>query len=310
MYLMKAASTDSDAKEKKQSRNRADQFVDAHVHIWTNDFRKYPLAPGFKVEEMEPEVFLPENILPQANPVGVKRVVLVQMSYYGFDNSYMLDVIRSLPEVFRGIAVIDWKGEAPEASMRELAKHGVRGFRIYAASPSTPERDILLEPSPAGWLEGEGFNKMFRCGAEERLAICALVNPNELPELDRQCKRFPDTPVIIDHLARVGMKGGIMDVDVRALCAFARHPQVRVKLSGFYALGQARPPHLDLAPLIRQVYEAFGPQRLMWGSDCPFQIMRETYDDSFSLVRDRLDFLSAEDKNWILGQTAEEFFFQ
>ena len=296
--------------DKKEARNRTGHFVDAHVHIWTNDFSKYPLAPGFTVQDMDPKVFLPETILSYAKPVGVTRVVLVQMSYYGFDNSYMLLAIKSRPEVFRGIAVVDWKSEAPDASMRELAKHGVRGFRIYAGSPLPPDRDRVTEPSPAEWLNGEGFEKMFRCGADEGLAMCTLVNPNELPALDRQCEKFPHTPVIVDHLARIGMTGEIMDADIRALCALARHPQVKVKVSAFYALGKAKPPHLDLAPLIRRVYEAFGPQRLMWGSDCPFQTVHETYDDSLSLLRDRLDFLSAEDKHWMLRRTAEEFFFR
>jgi predicted TIM-barrel fold metal-dependent hydrolase len=281
------------------SANKLDDLVDAHVHVWTNSFKRYPLAPGFTPQQMKPAVFSPKDILSHANPAGVKRIVLVQMSYYGFDNSYMLNVIRKSPDVFRGIAVVDWKGETPEARMRELARHGVRGFRIYSEGQSE-----------ARWLDMDGFNKMFRCGAEERLAICPLVNPNELSALNRQCQNFPDTPVIIDHLARIGMKGPIRDADVRALCAFARHPQVRVKLSGFYALGKARPPHLDLSPLVRRVYEALGPSRLLWGSDCPFQILHETYEDSISLVRNQLDFLSAKDKHWILRRTAEEIFFQ
>jgi predicted TIM-barrel fold metal-dependent hydrolase len=83
-----------------------------------------------------------------------------------------------------------------------------------------------------------------------------------------------------------------------------------VKVSAFYALGEKKPPHLDLAPLIKRVHEAFGPKRLMWGSDCPFQVQSETYSDSISLLRDHLDFLSTEDKEWMLHRTAEETFFR
>jgi predicted TIM-barrel fold metal-dependent hydrolase len=74
-------------------------------------------------------------------------------------------------------------------------------------------------------------------------------------------------------------------------------------------LGKKKPPHLDLAPLIKRVHEAFGPKRLMWASDCPFQVQNETYADSISLVRDRLDFLTPADKEWMLRRTAEETFF-
>src|SRR5262245_52929996 len=181
-------------------------FIDAHVHVWTNDFSKYPLATGFTQQQMKPPVFLPDEILRHATPSGVDRIVLIQMSYYRFDNSYMLDVIRRQPRVFRGIAIVDWNSKDPDATMRELAKRGVRGFRIYPGGAS-----------PASWLDGEGFEKMFRCGAEDRLALCPLIGPDALPAVGRQCERFPDTPVVIDHLARIGAAGPITESDIKAL---------------------------------------------------------------------------------------------
>lgn len=274
-------------------------FIDAHVHLWTDDVRKYPLAQSFTPQQMEPALFLPEDILRLARPNGVSRIILVQMSYYGFDNSYIVDVIRQSPQTFKGIAVVDWREKNPDATMRELAKEGIRGFRIYPDGASSSR-----------WLDGNGFDAMFRCAAQERLAICPLVDPDGLLAIDKQCQKFPDTPVIIDHIARIGMHGSIRDRDIRVLCMLARHPHVRVKLSAFYALGQKKPRHVDLAHLISNVYEAFGPNRLMWGSDCPFQTADETYEDSISLIRNLLPFLSAEDKDWMLRRTAEDFFFQ
>jgi predicted TIM-barrel fold metal-dependent hydrolase len=273
-------------------------WIDAHVHVWTNDFRSYPLAEGYKPEGMKPRTFLPEDILRHAKPLGVNRVVLIQMSYYRFDNSYMLDVIRKSPDVFRGVAIVDSNAAQPDQKMRELAKAGVRGFRI---SPGK----VGVE----NWLDGEEFAKMFRCGAKDRLAMCPLIGPNALPALDRQCRKFPETPVVIDHMARLGADGPIREKDIRALCSMAQHTQVKVKVSAFYALGEKKPPHLDLAPLIHRLYDAFGPRRLMWASDCPFQVESETYADSVSLIASRLKFLSAEDKEWILRRTAEETFF-
>jgi predicted TIM-barrel fold metal-dependent hydrolase len=274
------------------------KWIDAHVHVWTNDFRSYPLAEGYKPEVIKPRTFSPEDILRHAKPHGVNRVVLIQMSYYRFDNSYMLDVIRKLPDVFRGVAIVDWNATQPDQKMRDLAKAGVRGFRIYPGKAPVEN-----------WLDGEGFAKMFQCGAKDRLAMCPLIGPNALPALDRQCRKFPETPVVIDHMARVGADGPVRDEDIRALCSMARHSHVKVKVSAFYALGAKKPPHLDLAPLIRTLYDAFGPRRLMWASDCPFQVESETYGDSVSLIASRLKFLSAEDKEWILRRTAEETFF-
>jgi predicted TIM-barrel fold metal-dependent hydrolase len=130
-----------------------------------------------------------------------------------------------------------------------------------------------------------------------------------LPAIAKQCERFPDTPIAIDHLARVGWTGRVPESEIQGLTALAKFPHVKVKISAFYGLGAKRPPHDDLAPLIRRVYDAFGPQRMMWATDCPFQILHETYEDSISLVRDRLHFLSAEDKDWILRKTAEASFY-
>lgn len=273
--------------------------IDAHVHVWTADVQKYPLAPGFTIGDMKPAAYLPEDFMTEARKDGVSRVVLVQMSYYGFDNSFMLDTIRESPQVCRGIAVVDRKSKSPDAEMRKLAKRGVRGFRLYPG-------EIASLDGPGG----EGLSKMFKCGAEERLALCLLINPDELPIVNRGCQEFPDTPVIIDHLARIGMTGPIQDSDVQALCALAKYSQVQVKLSAFYALGRGTPPHEDLAPLIKRVFEGFGARRLMWGSDCPFQLMQETYEDSLSLICDRLSFLSDEDKDWILRKSAEAVFFR
>ena len=62
--------------------------------------------------------------------------------------------------------------------------------------------------------------------------------------------------------------------------------------------------------MIKRLYETYGPQRLMWASDCPYQIQGvNNYKASISLIRDRLDFVSAEDRQWLLAKTAEKVFF-
>ena len=271
------------------------EYIDAHVHVWTDDLDAYPLAESYTKIDMQPETFYPEDILRHALPSGVNRVVLIQMSYYGFDNSYMLDVMEKQPDVFSGIAIIDWNGAHPDEDMRRLAGRGVRGFRVYVKDEHA--------------LNGRGVEQMFAAGAKYNLAICPLIDPVRLPSLDRRCSQFPDTPVIIDHLGRIGAAQPVEDAHINSLCAMAKHANVMVKISAFYALGRKTPPYVDLVPLIRRVYDAFGPERLMWASDCPFQVVDHTYEDSIGLIRDRLDFLSAEDKELILRKTAEDFFF-
>ncbi len=273
-------------------------FIDAHVHVWTDDLDRYPLSSPFVPTDMTPRFARPDAVLDQARSSAVDRVVLVQMSYYGCDNSYMLEVIRRFRGVFTGIAVVDWNQTDPDREMCALARHGARGFRIDAEGERA-----------AACLESEGLDKMFRCGQRERLAICFLMLPDALDAVAKLCARFPEAPVVIDHLAQIGIGGPILDDHVHTLCDLSKYPQVKIKVSAFYALGAKRPPHLDLVPLIRRVYDAFGPQRLMWGSDWPFQVIEETYDDSIALIRDHLDFLSHDDKTWLLRKTAESTFF-
>ena len=83
-----------------------------------------------------------------------------------------------------------------------------------------------------------------------------------------------------------------------------------MKVSAYYALGKKQPPYLDLVPMIRRLLDAYGPERLMWASDSPYQLVGEhTYAASIALIRDRADFLSATDREWLLRKTAEKVYF-
>lgn len=271
--------------------------IDAHVHVWTDDRGRYPRARDSR--DTEPARFTPEDYFQHSEPSGVRRTVLIQMSFYRFDNSYMLDVMRAHPGRFSGVGIVDATAGDPAGAMTKLAAGGVRGFRITPGG------------APKTWLDPGGMRAMWQRGADQQLAMCPLIDPDALPSVDRMCQRFPETPVVIDHLARIGARGEIRDADVRALCGLAKHRNVFVKLSAFYALGRKQAPYTDLEPMIRRVFEDYGPRRLMWASDCPFQVQKgHTYAASISLVRERLSWLSSEDRDWLLAKTAESVFFQ
>ncbi len=271
--------------------------IDAHVHVWTPDTARYPLAEGFSKKDMQPASFTPEELFAHCKPQGVSRIVLIQMSFYKYDNSYMLDMMAQHKGVFSGVAIVDEsKADACE-TMKDLADDGVRGFRIYTSKAQA-----------AAW--GDGMKKMWSCAADHGLAMCLLADPDALPAVQVMCAKYPRTPVVIDHFARLGMKGTINERHVDNLCRLADFPHVHVKTSAFYALGKKKAPYTDMGPLIHRLRDAYGAHRLMWASDCPFQVQDgHTYADSIALIRDRLDFLTAEDKEWMLRKTAETVFF-
>jgi len=277
---------------------QAVSVVDAHVHIWTPDRKRFPHDRSYSGPEYHPDSFTAEQMLAIAGPCGVNRVVLVEMSFYGTDNSYLLHAIKSYPGVFSGIAVVDYDSPELESEMMRLRSLGVRGFRVNRGNRG------------ADWLETQNMQSFWQHAAEKRMAICPLIDSESIPALDRMCARFPATVVVVDHMARIGIDGHVRPETVQSLCKLAQHPGAHVKVSAFYALGKKQYPYTDLVPMIHALYDAYGPGRLMWGSDSPFQAEApHSYSGSLELVWDRLDFLTPADAEWLLRKTAETIFF-
>ena len=128
-------------------------YIDAHVHVWTRDQSLYPRSGPDRAAQFSPASFTPEELFANAKPCGVKRVVLVQMSFFGFDNSYMLDAIAKYKGTFGGVAVIDDAAPNVCSEMRRLARLGVRGFRIVSGK------------QPENWLDSSSYggNVEVRC---------------------------------------------------------------------------------------------------------------------------------------------------
>jgi predicted TIM-barrel fold metal-dependent hydrolase len=276
-------------------------FIDAHVHVWSDDLARYPRGPSLPLPADAPAAFSPETLLGHARPAGVERINLIQISFYGFDNTCMLEAMTAYPDVFVGTAVVDPFASDVDRTMTDLGHCRIRAFRIHPR---------LSQQPPATWLQPEGYRAMFATAAHNGQAMSCLIEPDGFAELDRMCTEFPETPVVIDHLGRIGLDGTIRDADVDALCALAKHAKIHVKVGGFYALGKKQPPYDDLAPLIERVVRAFGPERCMWESDSPFQTLNpHTYQASIDVIQRRLPFLTASDKESILCKTAERFYF-
>lgn len=287
------------------------RMVDAHIHVWSPDFGRYPLSPGFAESDPWLPSFTPDDHFRYSRDFGKVRINLVQMTWYGLDHRYIIDLIESDPDRFVGTGIVPGVSDvslgSPDRVMRDLSRCGIRAFRIRGrgAQPPWGQGDR--------WLEPAGYEKMFAAGAEENLALSFLLGPDDIPELDRMCERFPETPVIVDHLGGVRVRDGeVSERELQTLCGLARHPRVMVKLGPMHGLGDRQAPFLDVLGLIRPVVEAFGAGRCMWESDSGGPIQMEDperdYRASVDLIRNA-EFLSAADQDMILGGTAERFFF-
>ena len=249
------------------------------LHVWTADTARYPLAAGYRKEEMKPASFTPEELFKHTKPVGVTRISLIQMSYYGFDNSYMCDVIAKHKGVFVGTAVIDPYGRDP-AAMTALAAKGVRasascrnsvrsrlpvGFNRPASRRCSPRRPKTVRRSPVSSIPTPSPNWIACVANTPRRRSSSITSAASAPTAPSPSK------------------------DVRALCDLAKHRRVMVKVGAFYALGKKKAPYTDLAGLIGRVVAAYGASRCMWESDCPFQVEGgHTYKDSIELIKSRL----------------------
>lgn len=275
-----------------------DGWIDAHVHIWTPETDKYPLDRKFDVSDMQPPSFTTSELLDHCRPAGVQRIVLIQMSFYGLDHRYMLEAMQQNPGVFSAVALIDFHANDVVDTAIQLVSKGVRGFRLHSQGDAKE------------WCVSPTMHQLWMAAAEHQFAICPLINPQDIEYVDLLCQKFPETTVVVDHFARIGVSGTIEENRLDELCRLARFPNTHVKASAYYALGQKKAPYHDLLPMLRKVIDAFGPQRVMWATDCPYQVQGDnSYQASIDLILQESNFLSSQDKNWILRDTAAKVFF-
>jgi len=296
--LMTAALSQSLPCSAKEPAGDRDGWIDAHVHVWHPDTSRYPISKNFQISDMQPPSFTDKELWTICEPAGVKRVVLIQMSFYELDHRYLSEVMQLHPGRFSGVSLIDWNQNRLQAEVKRHKRMGMRGFRMHSRGDAK------------SWPTDSNVKNLWHLAADHDLAICPLINPEDIESVDALCRQFPKTKVVVDHFARIGVSGSIDGNRLNQLCRLAEHSNTHVKASAFYALGKKEAPYLDLLPMLRQVCEAFGAERVMWASDCPYQVQSpHDYQSSINLITKHADFLSSEEKAAILRTTAERLFF-
>jgi predicted TIM-barrel fold metal-dependent hydrolase len=264
-------------------------IVDAQVHQWKAQAPDRPWPPG-RVAQL-PEPFGYDKLLPMMNEAGVDRVVIVPPSWEGERNDYALEAASKYPDRFAvmgRILLSNPQGAALLPKWRE--QKGMLGIRL------------TFNGDQAAWLT-DGTADWF-WPAAEKAGIPVMFLGGKMSDYGRIAERHPGLALIIDHM---GLSLEIAKADKRAeaidqTVALAKFANVSVKLSSAPAYSSEPYPYRDMTPHIRRCFDAFGPRRCFWGTDMTNSFSKASYQQRVTHFTETLDFLSEDDKDWIMGR--------
>jgi predicted TIM-barrel fold metal-dependent hydrolase len=298
-----------------------EQIVETHVHLFSDDLKRFPghsNGPNVRPAPLE-------KYLQYAKQANIVHSTHVSAEPYQDDMRYLEYTLERAPQRFlKGTVLYDPVREDTPRRMEEIAaRHPKRilALRVHCTrgrndppSTSGPIRDRdLAHPN---------VKRVWRKAGELGVAIQAHIQPWFAPQVEKLAAEFPETRVIIDHFGHAGVgtlvKGprgwthakaelGYRDPkEFEQVLRLARLSHVILKVSGLNYSSREPFPHRDLRPLARRAFDAFGPDRMVWGSlghsMADFQQKSAVFDATF-------DFLSAADRAKIRGLTARRLFF-
>jgi L-fuconolactonase len=163
----------------------------------------------------------------------------------------------------------------------------------------------MASPDPV-WLDGPEGEPLWREAVDLDLVISVLIEPAQLPRLARAARRYPDARIVVDHLGRCTPRTPPDEQAV--LLQLAELPNVSLKISALSSLSGEPFPYTGLHALIEQCYRAYGPDRLLWGTDFPHILEAGPYELALDAVRDGLPFIDTAHLTAILGGNAHRLY--
>ena len=280
-------------------------IVDTHMHVWADNPQLYPFDhPYIDNFQKAPHPATLEMLIDDMDRNRCTHAVLVQVIYHGWDNSYVADCVARHPDRFRAHGLIDPTdpkvAERMEFWIRERGLHGMRFSAIYYQN-GTHGGD--------GWIDAEETHQVWRTAERLGAVFNFFIAAKQLPRLERMVRAHPEVPVIIDHLSQVDLGASDPEPDFRLLLSMAKYPSVRVKVSELTSVSKSGDyPFADAYPYVKRVYEAFGPDRLLFGTGYPgtarADYKRPSLANEIELIRHRIPFFSQQDRDKILGLNA------
>jgi predicted TIM-barrel fold metal-dependent hydrolase len=226
---------------------------DCHTHIF-GDPRRFPMIPS-RVYTPEPASVDEMRTLHRA--LRMDRVVIVQPSVYGTDNTCTLDAVEQLGSRARAVAVIDVQTGGSDTALADMDRAGVRGIRLNL------ETSGIADPSVGSQRVRAALDRL-------RGSRWHIQMNTRLSMIDAIRDQVADAPVrfVFDHFGGAQASLGLDQPGFRSLLELVRGGSAYVKISGAYRSSTQAPNYPDVTPFAKALIDA-NPRRILWGTDWP-----------------------------------------
>jgi L-fuconolactonase len=272
-------------------------IIDAHQHFWNYN----PVKDAWITNDMKviQDDFLPHHLLPVLTENEVDACVAVQADQSEDETAFLLE-LSAKHDFIRG--VVGWIDLCADNIQERLTYYNqfskLKGFRHIVQGEPDPE-----------FLLREDFCRGIHALAKYYFTYDILVYPLQLPAVAAFVKQFPQQRFVIDHMAKPDFKSGDIKEWEKHMRVIAEEPQVYCKLSGLVTEADWQnwqPSHF--APFLDVALEAFGADRLIFGSDWPVCQLAGSYTQVKQLITDYISRLSATEQANIMGLNAVKFY--
>lgn len=270
--------------------------LDAHQHFWRYDPVQYPWIPPQSALARD---WLPRDLAALQQPLGLSGSIAVQARQSLAESDWLLGLADADDRVHGVVGWVDLRSERVADELLRLARHP-KFVGVRHVVQDEPDDRFLLRPE---FLRGVKTLKNFG------LTYDILIFPKQLPAAIEFVTQFPEQPFVLDHIAKPLIGDGQLSPWDQQLRELARFPYVMCKLSGM--ITEADHHHWkpdDFRRYLDIVVEAFGPQRLMWGSDWPVCLLAGSYEQVWRLIDDYVAGWSIEDRQALFGENCARFY--
>lgn len=272
-------------------------IIDSHQHFWHYE----PVKHAWIDDDMAVirKDFMPSDLEVIYKEHGVNGCVAVQADQTLAETDFLLKLASEHDFIKGVVGWVDLRNSTIESTLEVYSQHTkLKGFRHVVQGEADP--NFLLRPQ---FLIGMSLLKKFN------FTYDILIFPHQLGATLEFVKQFPNQKFVIDHIAKPYIKDGFYDGWAALMKEVAKHEHVTCKLSGMITeadYNQWTPEQIK--PYMELVLEAFGPERLLFGSDWPVCLVAGNYSKVKKLVTDFISTLSSNERAKIMGTNAINFY--